>query len=94
MDASKSISLQLLSQFYRYVLSLRHVLRYRFKNCDEEWLKRIENLPVLSSLLDDCIVCFNDKCKMSPLKSNITTIVSSQTEVFLKITVFLYLLVV
>ncbi|KTW32040.1 telomerase reverse transcriptase [Pneumocystis jirovecii RU7] len=81
MDASKSISLQLLSQFYRYVLSLRHVLRYRFKNCDEEWLKRIENLPVLSSLLDDCIVCFNDKCKMSPLKSNITTIVSSQTEV-------------
>ncbi|KAG5520077.1 hypothetical protein PMAC_001153 [Pneumocystis sp. 'macacae'] len=77
----KSMISKLLSQFYRHILSLRDVLKYRFKNYDEEWLKRIENLPILSSLLDGCIVCFNEKHKMSPLEFNITKIVSSQTEV-------------
>ncbi|KAG4305064.1 hypothetical protein PORY_001234 [Pneumocystis oryctolagi] len=81
MDASKSISLKLLSQFYRHILSLRNVLRYRFKNYNEEWLKKIENSPELFCLLDNCIVCFNDMCKMSPFESGIITTVSSQTEI-------------
>ncbi|KTW30640.1 hypothetical protein T552_00356 [Pneumocystis carinii B80] len=81
MDISKSVSLRLLGQFYRFILSLRDVLRYRFKNYDQEWLKKIENLPKLSSLLDDCIVCFNDIHKIAPLEPTIITIVSSQTEI-------------
>ncbi|KAG5440265.1 hypothetical protein PCANB_001835 [Pneumocystis canis] len=85
MNSTKSASLQLLSRFYCYILSLRDVLKYRFKYYDQEWLKNIENSSNLSLLLDNCIVCFNDKSKMVPLKPIVTIIASSQTEALLKI---------